>query len=76
MTSRLRVAFSAGLQQQNWSTEPLHIAHAFACTQAFSYEMTDRADWLEKTIGPLKRELERAYDEVIAEKDKEVKKSK
>jgi hypothetical protein len=37
--------------------------------------MTDRAEWLEKTIGPLKRELERAYDEVIAEKDKEVKKS-
>lgn len=37
--------------------------------------MTDRAEWLEKTISPLKRELQRAYDEVIGEKDKEVKTS-
>jgi hypothetical protein len=37
--------------------------------------MTDRAEWLEKTISPLKRELERAYDEVIGEKGKEVKMS-
>jgi hypothetical protein len=37
--------------------------------------MMDRAEWLEKTISPLKRELQRAYDEVIGEKDKEMKTS-